>query len=148
EYLLQWASDASATSEYAPDVWNALQATGEPNSFGCGDMGTAWATATETGVDDLTLNFEEAVRPLELNIYQTYNPGAIIGIDLLPAEGNSPIPVPDSAAPSTDCPNVFRLDLTQMEDLPMIQGVVIHLDQTLTGNWNEIDAVELVGVKP
>lgn len=148
KYVLQWASKASATSEYTPDAWNAAQATGEPNSFGCGDIGTAWASATGTGVDDLTVYFEEAVLPVELNIYQTYNPGAITGVDLLPAEGSKPIPVPDSADPGTECPGVLKLDLTQMDDLLMIQGVVIHLDQTLTGSWNEIDAVELVGVKP
>jgi len=26
-----------------------------------------------------------------------------------------------------------------------VNGVIIHLDQTITGDWNEIDAVELVG---
>lgn len=148
EFILQWASAASATSQFTDEAWNAMQSTGEPNSFGCGDFGTAWASATGTGVDDLTVNFAEAVRPIHLNIYQTYNPGAITSVDLLPASGGAPIPVPNSADPGTACPGIFTLDLTRVDDLPPINGAVIHLDQTLTGGWNEIDAVELVGVKP
>ncbi len=140
----QWASNAEATSQYGVERWSALQATGEPDTDSCGDYGSAWASQASTGVDDLTVYFDEAVYASEINIYQTHNPGSITGVEVIPANGGDNFVIPDSADPGTECPGV--LIVTLPEDLPMINGVVIHLDQTIGGSWNEIDAVELVGV--
>ncbi len=142
--LRQWASSAEATSQYGEDSWSATQATGEPNTDLCGDSTTAWASASSTGVDDLTVYFDEAVYALEVNIYESYNPGSITGVELIPADGGANIAIPDSAGINSDCPGVFTLTIPG--DLTMVNGVVIHLDQTIGGNWNEIDAVELVGL--
>ena len=79
----------------------------------------------------------------QVNIYQTYNPGAITSVELIPADGGSAIAVPDSADPDTTCPHVFKL--AAPPDASPVNGVIIHLDQSLTSDWAEIDAVELVG---
>jgi hypothetical protein len=39
---------------------------------------------------------------------------------------------------------VFTVDVSGF-DVGTVNGVVITLDQTIRGMWNEIDAVELVG---
>jgi hypothetical protein len=44
---------------------------------------------------------------------------------------------------NTPCPGVFTIDVSGI-DAP-INKVIIHFDQSIGGNWNEIDAVELVG---
>ena len=138
-----WASGAEASSQYGDDNWSAMQATGAPNVKGCGDNRQAWASSSSQGVDSLALYYDRAMTPALINIYQTYNPGSIVGVDLLPADGGEAVPVPDSADPDTSCPHVFRLKVPSSQ--APINGVVIHLDQTIGGGWNEIDAVELVG---
>ena len=141
--LHQWATGASATSQYGTSGWSVLQATGAPDSIGCGDQAMAWASATPTGVDTLTVSFMADVVPTQVNIYQVYNPGAITGIELVLADGSGTVPVPDSADPGTECPGVLSVDVP--DATAPVNGVIIHLDQTITGDWNEIDAVELVG---
>lgn len=142
----QWAADASATSQYSNPNWSAEQATGKPDVSGCGDNANAWASAAPDGQDELTLTFQEPVLPLELYIHQTYTPGSITQVSLIAAETGELIPVPDSADPDTQCPHIFAPDLSKLEKPPRVNGVVITLDQTIGGGWNEIDAVRLVGL--
>ena len=42
----QWASGATASSEYTYTSWGAVQATGAPNTNSCGDRSTAWSPKT------------------------------------------------------------------------------------------------------
>lgn len=142
--LRQWASTATATSQYGETSWSATQATGPADTLQCGDYGTAWASATSTGQDTLTLQFAQPVNPSSVLIYQSYNPGAIVGLDLLPADGGAPISVGGvEDASGIPCPGILVVDI--LEDTPPISGVALHLDQSITGSWNEIDAVRLIG---
>ena len=43
EVIRQWASSATAGSEYSNTDWSANQATGAPDTPDCGDQETAWA---------------------------------------------------------------------------------------------------------
>src|SRR5689334_4550969 len=81
--ISQWATSATATSEYASDDWSAMQATGQPDTDNCGDNGTAWASATATGEDSIELTFDSFVIPTQVNIYQTFNPGSISRVELV-----------------------------------------------------------------
>ncbi|MBE2182065.1 MAG: PPC domain-containing protein [Anaerolineae bacterium] len=146
--IRQWASSAEATSEYSTNGWDAGQVVGEPNTAECGDWTTAWATASSSEAASITVMFDIAVIATEINIYQTYNPGAIVSVELV-LEGGDTVEVLDSADPvgNTDCPGVFTVDAAGLSAEPVV-GVIINLDQSITGNWNEIDAVELVGAQP
>lgn len=141
----QWASYAVASSQYSDTSWNAMQATGAPNTLDCGDYNTAWATSDYDGQDWLQVDYAQAVFPTQINIYQTYNPGSIVLVSVITSDGNE-IELANSADPpgNTVCPGVFTVNIT--ESLPAITRVVIYLDQTIGGDWNEIDAVELVGL--
>lgn len=141
--ISQWANRASATSQYTDEAWSAKQVLGVPDTKGCGDFGTAWASSTANGVDALTVYFASPVYPTQIKIYQSFNPGSITSIDLISAEGDI-LPLNNSADPGSACPGAFTYDL-EGEDVPLVQGLVIHVDQSETGNWNEIDAVELIG---
>ena len=144
--IRQWASFATASSEYTDDAWNAMQATGAPDSRSCVDAATAWASLTISEPDEtLTVFFDTAVFPTQINIHQNYNPGAITGVELIAFGDGDPLPVNNTADPGTPCPGVLTIDI-DWDDPVAIEGVVIHLDQTLVGDWNEIDAVELVGI--
>jgi hypothetical protein len=141
----QWATFAEATSQYGDDAWSANQVLGEPDTGRCGDLPTAWASATAGGQDALTVFFDTEVLPSQVNVYQTFGQGSIIRVDVIPANGGDPIPIPNSADPpgNTPCPGVFSVD-TSMIEVPIL-GAIILVDQTIGGTWNEIDAVELVG---
>jgi len=148
EGFRQWAVSATATSEYQDDSWSAMQATGAPDTETCADLPTAWASATATGQDSLTVMFAQPVYPTQVNIYQNYGPGAITGIEVIAANGQGdPIVIPKSADTGTECPGIFSFDFDENFTMnsPLINGIIINLDQSITGDWNEIDAVELVG---
>jgi hypothetical protein len=142
--IRQWATSAIATSEYGPDNWSAAQATGVADSKVCEDAVTAWASATVSMMDAITLFYDEAVYATQVNIYQNYNPGAITSVELIAADGSEIFEIPNSFDAGTPCPGVFTVDVELSKTA--VFGVRIWLDQSLIGDWNEIDAVELVGL--
>ena len=86
----------------------------------------------------LTVTYDIPLVPTQINIYQSYNPGAITGIELVLADGGAPCPC-RTAPIGTECPGVLSIDV--LDAAAPVNGVIIHLDQTITGDWNEIDAV-------
>ncbi|MBZ0288645.1 MAG: hypothetical protein K8I30_13590 [Anaerolineae bacterium] len=144
--ISQWATDATASSQYGKDEWSAMQATGRPDTESCGDKPTAWASETATGEDTIELTYDRAVIPTQVNIYQTYNPGSITRVELVNRDTGLVLKVSKSndKPGKTDCPGVFSLNIDGAEE--PVNGVVIYVDQSIGGDWNEIDAVELVGI--
>ena len=140
----QWASSAEATSQYTSTDWSADRATGAPDAMeSCADNANAWASLEAGDGEVLTLYYDTPVEPTQINIHQNYNPGAITSVELIPEEGDFTIPIANSADTRTTCPGVFSIDVSLNTN---VIGVVIHLDQVAIGDWNEIDAVELVGL--
>lgn len=147
--IRQWAVRADGSSEYGGEQWGFVQATGEPDVLTCGDDPNAWASEESDGRAYLIVEFAEPVIPTQINIHQTFNPGSIVMIDVGNTENRDRVlPLEDSADPpgNTDCPGVFSFDVEGV-DVP-IDFVVIYVDQSIMGDWNEIDAVELVGTLP
>lgn len=144
--LRQWASSAEGSSQYGENQWSFAQATGAPNTPTCGDNDTAWASAESSGRAVLRVTFEQPVIPTQINIHQTFNPGAIVAVDVGSATNpNKVLTLPNSADPpgNTACPGVFTLNVSNVKT--PVNTVIIYFDQAITGSWNEIDAVELVG---
>lgn len=50
----QWAARAQATSQYTATDWSAQQAIGAPDTAGCSDVATAWASSDANGIETLT----------------------------------------------------------------------------------------------
>ncbi len=143
--MRQWASTATASSEYGNPDWGAMQATGAPSVEACEDSTEAWASANGGGEEFLTLTYTQPVVPLQVNIHQNLTPGAITRVELTDAATGETIVVPNSADPATDpCPRVFELSIADVN--VAVNEVTVHLDESLVGYWNEIDAVELVGL--
>jgi hypothetical protein len=144
--IRQWAARASASSQYGSDSWAAGQATGAPDTYPeCGDIQTAWATESSDGVDYIELEYDTPVFPTRLEVYQTYNPGAISKIELVDITGTSHGVYVDSTPTVMDaCPYILGLSISVVTDDP-IDRVIIYLDQSKTNAWCEIDAVELIG---
>jgi sugar lactone lactonase YvrE len=146
--IRQWATTIFATSEYTDFDWNAMQASGAPDTLDCGDYVTAWASA-EPGTQDLvTAIYAQPVIPTQVNVYITYNPGSIQSVTLVPTDGSLPIEIPNSNNPigNTPCPGVFTVNITGVT--APVNGVILYLDQGPVDHWTEIDAIELVGNAP
>jgi hypothetical protein len=139
-----WATSATASTQYSDTSWNAMQATGEPNTFYCGDIASAWASLDRLGKDTLELHYDQPLVPRRIDIYQTYTPGSIIQVQMLTISGET-VTLPNSADPpgNTPCPGVFSLRVSDFTE--PVDGIIIHFDQTIGGSWNEIDAVALIG---
>jgi hypothetical protein len=142
-----WASTGEASSEFGTVSWTAAQAAGAPDTPTCGDQGSAWASASSNGVDSLTMYFyDQPVIPVQVNIYQSYNPSQVVKVELLDAYGQYYDATIYEAAPAAvnQCPYTLSIPVTGINYLVM--GVRITVDQSVLGlGWNEIDAVELVG---
>jgi hypothetical protein len=141
----QWAVSATASSQYGDTGWSADQATGAPDTPECGDYTTAWATEDYDTVEWIELDYDTPVLPTEVNIFQTYNPNQVIQVELRDLEGNYQtvyLGMPQDE--SDDCPFVLNIPVEGVDW--QVDGVRITIDQSVLENWNEIDAVELVGI--
>jgi hypothetical protein len=145
EEIRQWASSATASSEYGDPDWAAIQATGAPDTPDCGDYKTAWASSASDTVEWIELSYDTPVYPTEVNIVQSYYPNQVLFVDLLDTEGElHGIYVGEPEDKSDECPYTLSIPVEGGDYL--VVGVRITIDQSVLANWNEIDAVELVGV--
>ncbi|MDY6876575.1 MAG: hypothetical protein SWK90_10310 [Chloroflexota bacterium] len=144
EEIRQWAASATASSEYSNPGWAAGQATGAPDTPECGDYTTAWASSDSDTVEWIELTYDTPVYPTEVNIIQTYNPNQVLFVDLLDTEGEYHGIYLGEPEEMDECPYTLSILVEDADYLAI--GVKIVIDQSVLGTWNEIDAVELVGV--
>jgi hypothetical protein len=142
----QWGASAEASSEWGTSDWVAQQAAGEPNTLECGDIGTAWAAAGQDTVEWINVYTSLPMNLSEIRIVQTYNPDQVVKVDLIDMQGEY-INVYTGTPKQVDhpCPYVLSIPVSRSDILA--QGVRITIDQSILGlGWNEIDAVEFVGL--
>ncbi len=138
----QWASEATASSAY--EGYEAENATGAPDVEGCRDSQRAWASAAPDSLEELELRFADPVFATQVNIHQNHQPGFITNVELLDTRGNATSVYTSTAELQEECPNVLEVSFERTER--QIVGVRLTIDQRSGANWNEIDAVELVGL--
>jgi hypothetical protein len=141
----QWASDATASSQYGEEDYSALQATGAKNTAVAGDYGTAWASSdADGGEETLELTYDVPVHPSAVAVYESYNPGAITTIEVYDADNEEWVVIYEGdAAPIEDASRLFVPDITPVDFVT--NQVRLTLDTSAVEGWNEIDAVELFG---
>lgn len=138
----QWAQSADASSEYSPDGWSAKQATGAPDTPGCGDIRTAWTTraARSDKPEWLELRYEAKVRAVGARIHVTNAPGALREVQAHTGSGWEA--VWHGADPTEACPAVLGVFFQEEVDT---DGLRLILDTSGQTTWFEVDAVELIG---
>lgn len=141
--LRQWASSATASSEYDNPNWSADQATGAPDVDSCSDNQMAWASESPTGVDWIELSYDKLVTVSEINIHHTFSPNQVTEVLLIDDYGANISVYRGKPENISECPFVQNI---QVEKPILAQKVKISIDQSKgSTSWNEIDAVELVG---
>ena len=124
------------------NAWSVEQASGPPNTRTAGDQPTAWASQTPDGQAEwLEVHYAKAVTPYQIEVHETFNPGAIYKITAFDQfgnegtlwEGTDPTPPNAGMGVSTFAiKNGFSTDRVR---------VYLASDKFL--GWNEIDAVGL-----
>lgn len=141
--LSQWATTATASSHYALPDWSPSRATGAPEITLCADDARAWASARGNGVAWLQLEYAEPVFATAINVHQTYGRGGVSRVTIVDASGNAEI-VWEGTDDPEPCPGILTLLVPPTS--VKVATVRVDLDESRTGTWNQIDAVELVGV--
>lgn len=142
--IIQYATTATASSQYSYSQYSAMQAVGAPNTPKCGDQTTAWASLSSTGKDWLLLTYDQAVIPTKIVIFETFKPGAISQVEVLDQNGNSTTVYRATPTIVKQCPYTLEIDVEGVS-VP-VRSVRVTIDQSSHAGWNEIDAVQLIGV--
>lgn len=134
---VQWAATVRAfSSQYSVGQWSANQVLGAPNAYTGGDNPNAWAPLTaDGGPEFIEVGFAEPTKLAGLQIYESFNPGAVRLVELITASGKHvPYPVQGPV-------HELHFQCTG-ED---IVAARITLASQEVGGWNEIDAIGAVG---
>jgi hypothetical protein len=138
----QWASGATASSEYTSDEWSANQATGAPNVTRCEDNPSAWASMEPT-VDWLEVTYAQPVRPIEIRIHEIWAVGSIVKVEVKDLSGAYQTVYTAQPTDTLPCPHVLTIPVTKVT--AKVSAVRVTVDQRARADWNEIDAVRLTG---
>lgn len=146
ETLEQWAVSASASSQYGDDNWSAQQATGEPDTLISGDEVTAWAAYnSDSQQETLVLAYAQPVIPVGLEIYESYNPGAIVRVEFFDLNTDEWVVAWEGTAETAGLDfATFRPALLPVNFAT--DQVRLTVDEPSVSGWNEIDAVKLIGI--
>lgn len=120
------------------------QATGKPDTPVAADAQTAWASNTPDGQDEwLTLEYDEPVVPTAVKIYESFSPGAVSQVSLFDIDGTETV----AWSGKDPTPNDLGLGVfvVPVKHAKPVTRVKIALKSAAVPNWNEIDAVGLVG---
>jgi hypothetical protein len=142
--ISQWAISAAASSEYGSSDYSAMQATGAPDTPVCGDQVTAWASATADTEEWIELTYATFVHPTQVNVFQTYYPNQVVKVELIDSVSGYHEIYTGSPETMDECPYVLSIPVGDVDYV--VAGIRVTIDQSSVGNWNEIDAVELVGM--
>jgi hypothetical protein len=141
ELAWQWAYAATASSEYSRPDYSAAQATGAPQNVGvCEDRPTNWSPLESTADPEwLELSYFPPLRAIGVDVHESFEERFVKQIEL--REPGGAYHVAWSGADPTTCGDVLeaRWPLTDYS----VDRVLVR---TAAPNWEEIDAVALLGV--
>ncbi len=141
----QWAVDAVASSQYGDDSYAASQATGPRDTFQAGDYPTAWASSEADGGEQaLELIYQYPVTPYAVEVYESYNPSAIVAVELYDAASDAWIVAWEGQAVQAE--EQYQINLYELESVGVkTDRIRLVLDTDAIPGYNEIDAVQLFG---
>jgi hypothetical protein len=142
---IHWAASARASSEYGATDWGAVQAAGAPDSLRYGDNRKSWTPRTEkAGEEWLELAYATPVRATGVRVFQNFNPGALVKIELITEDGRAMTvwEGPDTTPYAKNQIGVFETTFPRTEK--SVVRVKLTLDTKRIGGWKEIDAIALL----
>ena len=148
--LLQYASSVKdVSSEYGSGVnsWAASQALGAPNTFGYGDIGTSWAPRPRDGtLEYISVGFDTAVYATGATIRETWGNGFVYRVDAIDTSGMYHLVW--SGTDTSPAGAAYDFALSWDTTAFLVNGLKVYVNTSLSGDWEEIDSIQLAGVAP
>jgi hypothetical protein len=142
--VIQWASTVRGySSQYSATSWAADRVLGAPDVFPQhGDHTNAWASL---GADDrdewIEVGYAQPMRASAVEVFETFNPGAITAIELITASGQRITAFQGAPAGKGQAANKLHADVGCTAE-PIV-AVHVRLASTQVAGWNELDAIGL-----
>lgn len=133
----------SFSSQYNSEGWAAQNVVGKPTNYPTyGDQQGAWAQADCGPNEFIEVEFHKPLQPHAVEIYETYNPGAVYLIEAYLTDSRKYIPI-WRGDPARDI-NEARIFSPPIERTDFVTSKLkIHLN--CSGLWCEIDAIRIKG---
>lgn len=144
----QWAVSAIAGSSQknAYGYYTPARATGAPKVVYAGYNTEAWCPGQQNaGEDWLELTFAKASKAAAVRVRQTFNPGAIVKVEAIAADGTTHVwwqGVDPYRAPATR--EFAWFAVTVPPTTYAVAKIKLTLDLAAVPGWKQIDAVQLV----
>jgi outer membrane protein OmpA-like peptidoglycan-associated protein len=137
------SQQATGKSPFSPD-----KVLGEPNAYPLGEVNAeAWSPKRENASEEsIEVSFKKSLRPLQVAVVESANPGAVSKIELVDTKGErhavynndapGPLPVPFRVLSVTFPMTPYR-----------VVGVVVTLKPDRVEGFNQIDAIGIAETK-
>lgn len=147
-----WASSVRAvSSEYSPTSWSAQQVLGPPDVYpASGDNPKAWASREADAPSEFVeVGFAQPVALRDLQLYETFNPGAISSVEVIGVSGHRTTLYACGGtftAGACDAPIAAGGQGARITHVPLACGepvaaVRVTLASSAVPGWNELDAI-------
>lgn len=143
----QWvARVVGFSSQYNDSTWSANQVIGAPRVYPRhGDLTGAWAQGNRANNEFIIVEYDHAVHPEQIEIYETYNPGAVMRVSARNGNDAEWITVWETDRPHVEAQSrIFSVPF-QNQVPHEIDQIRLDIDCSAASNWCEIDCIKLVG---
>jgi hypothetical protein len=139
---IAWAARVVAwSSQYSETSWSAARVIGPPDVYPRGgDDVNAWASlGADDRVEFLEVAFDRPHRLSGVDVYETFNPGAVTRIELIGVDGSRQVVHAQGAQPIGRPSHLGQVRFPCTETA--IAAVRVTIDSPSVAGWNEIDAI-------
>jgi hypothetical protein len=146
--IRQYASEVIGYSSHYTNLpyYTAFEALGEENVYdNYGDLAGSWASKNPDDQREfLVLGFEIPQTVITIEIFETYNPGAIDTVYLRNSDTGK-WKIIYSKPAEKNLPAEARKKSIFLVETPLVDAIRIALNSPAIPGWNEIDAVAITG---
>ncbi|RDD41213.1 Transient receptor potential cation channel subfamily M member 3 [Trichoplax sp. H2] len=145
-----WAHEVMSYSSQLDNCrWNADCVIGPPTVYPrYGHLEGAWAQGKYDNDQCIVVKFEESIYIKKINIYETYNCGAVKGICVWNKDKEQWIPIWEMSPSKFPLSyKIARIFAPFLQTIPPFQTdtVMLELDCTIVNQFCEIDAIQIEG---
>ena len=133
----------SFSSEFSYELYSAQQILGEPNALPTGgDSPFAWSPKRQTGMQDITVSFQEDMEIEQVAIGECYNPGAVYRVYAIESNGTEHLINEYKPKPIRQDSRLLHLILENRTSYK-VHAIRIELDCEKVSGFNSIDFVAI-----
>jgi hypothetical protein len=143
--VMQWAATVDGvSSQYSEANWSAQRVLGPPDVYPQhGDIVNAWAPRSADDAEEwIEVGYAQPMRASAVEIYETFNPGAVTAIELVTESGQRVSAYQAAPAAGGERANKLRVEIGCTDE--RVVAVHVRLASPQVTGWNELDAIGLL----